>query len=245
MGTVGSLLYVLAACLSPSAATQETDSRGILSPDRHQTKGGAAPVEEAVVWSAELRLSTLRGDFESDDVKWDDIFKDGLGFGLDVAWLMPISPRIQLGPYFSATVDSFQGQRIRDEDPAGPEILSFDHLMTARFLVGAASRQTFGRLFFEERAGVGGGYYFDTEFKFRDPFSSMTGDLIDASLEYTMELRFRAGIEVGGGIEFALGVGFEIMGAPDRAQDAKDFIFEDSFKRKECRVITAGLSARF
>ena len=238
MGTVGVLLALGSTCL----AVQE--DRPILSPERHGTK--AAPVEDATVWSIDLRLSKLSGDFDGgeDAAEWEELFQDGIGVGFDLAWWMPVHPWIQVGPYVSVTFDVFQGRELT-LDPSGTEELSFDDLMIPRLAVGMGARQSHQRLFLEERVGVGGGYYLDAGFDFSDSLGGVDGDLIDASFVFTFEARLRAGIMVSDSVSFDLGVGFEMMGAPDRAQDARDFAFESTFKRKETTVITAGFSGRF
>jgi len=240
MGTAGIWLLALASVAQ--------DGQDVVSPERGATQ--LKPGEERVLGSAEFRFSTLKGkltdsneDVESTD--WDEVFKDGYGLGLDLAWWIPVGPRFHAGPYAGVSLDVFQGERIRDEDVFGPEILTFDHLMTTRFLLGVGARQTFGRVFLEERVGAGGGYYFEMDFKYRNPFGEVSGTLMDSKLTWTTEARVRAGVELGDGAEFVMGVGYELTGAPDLGDEGREFVFEESFRRKLSLVLTAGFSWRF
>src|SRR5688572_14328172 len=173
MGMVGMLLALASTCL-----TVQEDS--ILSPERHGP--AAAPVQEAVAWSIDLRMSKLGGDFDSgESTKWDEIFQDGVGVGFDLAWWMPAHPKILVGPYFSATFDVFQGREIT-LDPTLPETVSFDDLLTMRFVLGVGAREHVERFFFEQRVGVGMGYFMDSEFDYNVPGLNVSGDLIEATM---------------------------------------------------------------
>jgi hypothetical protein len=234
------------ACLTSDLDAQETDERSIISPERSNRFAGPA-VEESTTGSFFLRLNSLNGEFESgeDGGDWDEVWNNGVGFGFDLTWLIPVGKQIHVGPYGSITLDMFQGKEIVDEDIGGNEVIEFDPLMTTRIVLGLASRQTFGRIFVEERLGLGGGYYFETDFDFSAPGFSESGTVIEATMVATFEARLLAGMRPSESSELVMGVGFEAMGAPNN-DDSEDSFFSDaSFKRMESFVITIAFSFHF
>src|SRR5687767_1600464 len=106
------------ACLASALDAQETDPRSVISPERHGSFTGGA-VEEVTIGSFYLRISNLNGELESgedgdEDVDWDEVWNDGLGFGFDLTWLLPVGRQIHIGPFASATFDLFSGNETVD-----------------------------------------------------------------------------------------------------------------------------------
>jgi hypothetical protein len=189
-----------------------------------------------------IRVPFLGGDLDNSDSKqWNDLYNSaGGGFEAKYSHLFKVSPVVAVGPYAGLTLDVFGGKTIDVDPGTGLETWDVDPWVVTRIVVGARVRETFGAFWMDQNIGLGPVIYAFGAAEDSIGFDSV--ELIQSSVNLTLELGFRMGVVVSRKVDLGLGMAWEFNGKPETGEDLPS-TFE--FKGQSNFVLTFLINLNF
>jgi hypothetical protein len=218
---------VLLALFAAAASAHAQDGT---SPERHVGPRDVPFLQgDATIFDINLRVTDLNGEFELGvPTNWDDLWNTGVGVGLSLAFLNEIDSGFHLGPYVALSGDVFMANDEEDLLPLGFE--DIDDLIVGRGMVGVATRFTFGPVFLEARAGLGGVFYTATELT---PTAGTAVEILEGSAHFGWEARGTFGAMIGDSSSITISFGYETNDGPNgtdgtglEPKDLKSFVLQ-------------------
>ena len=171
-------------------------------------------------FSVGLRNSLPTGEaFQG--VKWDDLISGGIGLQLQYSDLYRSNSWVYTGWYLGVNIDSFGG---RSSTVQGVDIRT-DRLNMANLEFGLKVRQNFQGFHLDEHLGVGAAMYMKQEVDIRNGGPEGL-ELIKSSVNYLFDVGVRFGAPIGKDVELALGVSYQMNGAPSEGDDFSGLNFK-------------------
>lgn len=181
-------------------------------------------------------------DVTVDHLWYSDFFKEGYGVSGEFDLLSYLSPSWAVGGYLSVGWDSFNGQRLNF---INGDFAEADHMDLTTVMVGAKVVQRFSPYFlWDGHMGIGMVHYGAVNWSGFD--TSVPGPFTNEQLfsaTNTMVGEFAGRIAFGvPSFEVDFGMGFRIMGGPNRGRDVNNNIDPDIFSTF---MLELGLTVRF
>jgi len=199
-----------AACLATAQAQEVKPAPGgeVRAPVVQSKSPDGPEVEIGVVGRVSLPTGTVESEMS---LKYDDLFKSGIGFSVEGSVLWPRNEKWRIGPYLSVGWDRFDGKSFTDDFG---DTLSPDKLEILTVLAGFRGIYNLGQHFtWDGHAALGAAHYSRTSGTLILSGTPVDVDVFKSGTTVAFDMGTRVAYDTGR-VFFDVGLDLRVQGAP-------------------------------